>query len=112
MYATDTTAVIQYTTADCVIPDSLSIELNIDMNYSCIFPSPVVTYKSFTTDQFIVLGLEPNAVVTYSLQVIAEVSDALLTIGMIHTGSFTMNSSTTTTTASTTRSTSSGMLYS
>ena len=115
MYVTDTLAVIQYTTADCVIPDNLRIELKIDVNYSCIFPSSVVSYKSSENDQFIVLGLEPNAVLTYTLQVISEVSDAFLTIGMIRTGSFTMTSSTTMTTTSslstTTRSTSSGILY-
>ena len=128
MYVTDTSAVIQYTTADCVIPDNLTIELNIDVNYSNINPSSVVSYESSTTDQFTVLGLEPNAVVTYTLQVIAEVSDNFLNIGTSHTGSFTVISATTmissstttlstaaTTTrllASTTRSTSSGILYS
>ena len=60
------------------------------------------------TDQFTVFGLEPNAVLTHTLQVIS-----FLTIGTSRTGSFTMNSSTTTTTtASTTISTSSGILYS
>ena len=112
---TDTSAVIQYTTADCVMPDNLKIELNIDVNYSNIIPSSVVSYESSTTDQFTVLGLEPNAVVTYTLQVI----DMFLNIGMSHTGIFTltstatttMSSSTTSTSSSTTRSTSSGILY-
>ena len=104
MYVTDTSAVIQYTTADCVIPENLIIELTIDVNYSSIIPSSVVSYESSTTDQFTVLGLEPNAVLTYTLQVIS-----FLTIGMIRTGSFTMNEDTTTTTASTTISTSSGI---
>ena len=112
MYVNDTSAVIQYTTADCVIPENLIIELTIDANYSSIIPSSIVSYKSNKTDQFIVHGLEPNAVLTYTLQVLGDVSDAFLTIGMSHTGSFTMNSATTTTTASTTRSTSSGILYS
>ena len=52
------------------MPDNLKIELNIDVNYSCIFPSSVVSYESSTTDQFTVLGLEQNTVVTYTLQVI------------------------------------------
>ena len=108
-----------------MIPDSLSIELNIDVDYSNINPSSVVSYESSTTDQFTVLGLEANAVVMYTLQVIPEVSDNFLNIGMSHTGSFTMISTTTTmsnstttgsSTASslstTTRSTSSGILYS
>ena len=120
---TNTSAVIQYTTADCVIPDNLTIELNIDVDYSNINPSSVVSYKSSTTDQFTVLGLEPNAVVTYTLQVIAEVSDNFLNIGMSRTGSFTVISATTTLStsisstattttnslASTTRGTSSGI---
>ena len=131
MYVTDTSAVIQYTTADCVIPENLTIELNIDVNYSNINPSSVVSYESSTTDQFTVLGLEPNAVVLYTLQVIAEVSDMFIIIGMSRTGSFTVISTTTTMSsrstttstsptaattarslASTTRSTSSGILYS
>ena len=53
-------------------------------------------------DQFTVLGLEPNAVVTYTLQVIAEVSDNFLNIGTGHTGSFTVISATTTMSSSTT----------
>ena len=101
---TNTSAVIQYTTADCVIPDNLKIELNIDVDYSNINPSSVVSYESSTTDQFTVLGLEPNAVVTYTLQVIAEVSDNFLNIGMSRTSSFIVISATTSssTTASTT----------
>ena len=104
MYVTNTSAVIQYTTADCVIPDNLKIELNIDVDYSNINPSSVVSYESSTTDQFTVLGLEPNAVVTYTLQVIAEVSDNFLNIGTSRTSSFTVISATTssTTIASTT----------
>ena len=43
------------------------------MNYSNINPSSVVSYESSTTNQFTILGLEPNAVMTYTLQVIAEV---------------------------------------
>ena len=87
-----------------MIPDNLKIELNIDVDYSNINPSSVVSYESSTTDQFTVLGLEPNAVVTYTLQVIAEVSDNFLNIGTSHTGSFTVISATTSssTTASTT----------
>ena len=115
MYVTDTSVVIQYTTADCVIPDSLSIELNIDVFYFNINPSSVVSYESSTTDQFTVLGLEPNLVLTFTLQVI----DMFLNIGMSHTGIFTvtstatttMSSSTTSTSSSTTRSISSGILY-
>ena len=113
-----------------MIADNLTIELNIDVDYSNINPSSVVSYESSTTNQFTVLGLEPNAVVTYTLQVIAEVSDNFLNIGMSRTGSFiitstttTMSSSTTTSTSSTaatttrslvstTRNTSSGILYS
>ena len=100
MYVTNTSAVIQYTTADCVIPDNLKIELNIDVDYSNINPSSVVSYESSTTDQFTVLGLEPNAVVTYTLQVIAEVSDNFLNIGMSRTSSFTVISATTSSTTS------------
>ena len=107
MYLTSTSVVIQYTTADCVIPENLIIELNIDVKYSKINPSSVVSYKSNKTDQFTVLGLESNTDLTYTLQV-----NSFLTIGMIHTGSFTMTFSTIVTTASTTRSTSSGILYS
>ena len=125
-HVTNTLAVIQYTTADCVMPENLTIELNIDVNYSNINPSSIVSYESSTTDQFTVLGLEPNAVVTYTLQVIAEVSDMFVTIGMSRTGNFTVISTTTTMStstsstavtttnslASTTRSASSGILYS
>ena len=39
MYVTDTSAVVQYTTADCVIPENLIIELTIDANYSSIIPA-------------------------------------------------------------------------
>ena len=46
--------------------------------YSKINPSSVVSYDSSTTDQFIVLGLEPNLVLTYTLQVISEVSGNFL----------------------------------
>ena len=81
-----------------MIPENLTIELNIDVNYSNINPSSVVSYESSTTDNFTVLGLEPNAVVTYTLQVIAEV----LNIGMSRTGSFTVISTTTTISSSTT----------
>ena len=73
-----------------MILENLTIELNIDVDYSNINPSSVVSYESSTTDQFTVLGLEPNAVVTYTLQVIAEVSDNLLNIGMSRTGNFTV----------------------
>ena len=99
------------------------------MNYFNINPSSVVSYESSTTDQFTVLGLEQNAVVMYTLQVISAVSDMFVIIGMSHTGSFTITSTTTTLSssttstsstattttnslASTTRSTSSGILYS
>ena len=99
------------------------------MDYSNINPLSVVSYESSTTDQFTVLGLEPSTVVTYSLQVLAEVSDNFLNIGTSHTGSFTVISTTTTMSSSTTstsftavtttnslasptRSTSSGTLYS
>ena len=85
-----------------MIPENLTIELNIDVNYSNINPSSVVSYESSTTDNFTVLGLEPNAVVTYTLQVIAEVSDNFLNIGMSRTGSFTVMSTTTTLSSSTT----------
>ena len=89
------------------MPENLTIELNIDVNYSNINPSSVVSYESSTTDQFTVLGLELNAVVTYTLQVISEVSDNFLNIGRSRTSRFIMISATTalsssTTTASTT----------
>ena len=93
----NTSAVIQYTTADCVIPENLLIELNIAVNHSNINPSSVVSYESSTTNQFAVLGLEPNAVVTYMIQVIAEASDMFVSIGMSRTGSFTVMSSTSST---------------
>ena len=102
MYVTNTSAVIQYTTADCVIPENLTIELHIDVNYSNINPSSVVSYESSTTNQFTVLGLEPNAVLTYTLQVICDVSDNFLNIGTSCTGSFTVISATTTMSSSTT----------
>ena len=76
------------------------------MNYSNINPSSIVSYESSTTDQFTVLGLEPNAVVTYAIQVIAEASDS---IGMSHTGSFTVMSTTSTMTSSTTSTSSNAM---
>ena len=110
-----------------MIPEDLIIVLNIDVNYSNINPSSAVSYESSITDQFTVLGLEPNSVVMYTLQVIrSAVSEMILNIGMSRTGSFTVMSTTTamsttksstaiTTTnslASTTRSTSSGILYS
>ena len=49
--------------------EDLIIKLNIDVNYSKINSSSVVSYESSTTDQFTVLGIEPNAVVTYTLLV-------------------------------------------
>ena len=58
--------------------EDLIMELNIDVNYSKINSSSVVSYESSTTDQFTVFGLEPNAVVTYTLQVISEVSGNFL----------------------------------
>ena len=85
------------------------IELNIDVNYSNINPSSVVSYESSTTDQFTVLGLEPNAVVTYTIQVIAEASDVFVSVGMSHTGSFTVMSTTSTMTSSTTSTSSNAM---
>ena len=104
-----TSTVIQYTTADCVIPKNLIIELNIDVNYSNINPSSIVSYESSTTDQFTVLGLEPNVVVTYTIQVIAEASDMFVSIGMSRTGSFTVMSTTSTMTSSTTSTSSNAM---
>ena len=85
-----------------MIPENLMIELNIDVNYSNINPSSVVSYESSTTDQLTVLGLEPNVVVTYTIQVIAEASDTIVSVGMSHTGSFTVMSTTSTMTSSTT----------
>ena len=85
-----------------MIPENLTIDLNIDVDYSNINPSSVVSYESSTTDQFTILGLEPNAVVTYNLQVIAEVSDNFLNIGTSRTGSFTVISTTITMSSSTT----------
>ena len=105
----NTSAVIQYTTADCVIPANLIIELNIDVNYSNINPSSIVSYENSTTDQFTVLGLEPNAVVTYTIQVIAEASDTNVSIGMSRTGNFTVMSATSTMTSSTTSTSSNTM---
>ena len=85
-----------------MITENLTIELNIDVNYFNINPSSVVSYESSTTNQFTVLGLEQNAVVTYTLQVISEVSDMFLTIGMSRTNSFIVISTTTTLSSSTT----------
>ena len=103
---TNTSAIIQYTTADCVVKEieNLTIELIITGDSSDIDPSSPVLYENATMGIFNLTNLEPDNVVNYAVQVVVEV----ITIGTIHTGSFTVSPAPppSTTTTSTTMSTS------
>ena len=114
---TNTSAVVLYTTADCVV-NELEIELII-IDSPVIDPSSPVLYKNATDGIFSLSELQPNDVLTYTLQVITEAMGSTITIGMIHTGSFTVSPtpSFTTTTSTSISSTvspliTSGILYS
>ena len=109
---TNTSAVIQYTTADCVVNEveNLTIELIIAGDSPDITPSSPVLYENATMGIFNLTNLQPDNVVTYTVQVVAEVMGSNITIGRNRTGSFTVSptpSSSTTTTS--TLITSSGM---
>ena len=78
------TAVIEYTTAEHVLLDDLMVELNI--NIPSINPSRV-SYVTNTTGMFSLTDLQPNAVLTYNLQVVSEDMSSFITIGMTHTSS-------------------------
>ena len=106
---TNTSAIIQYTTADCVFNEveNLTIELIISGDDSPdINPSSPVLYENATMGSFKLTDLEPDNLVTYTVQVVVEVMGSTITIGMIHTGSFTVSPmSSSSTTTSTTMST-------
>ena len=106
---TNTSAIIQYTTADCVVNEieNLTIELIIAGDSPDINPSSPVLYENATMGIFNLTDLEPDNIVTYTVQVVVEVMNSNITIGMIHTGSFTVSStpSSSATTTSTTMST-------
>ena len=74
-----------YTTAECVVPDDLMVQLNI--NVSSITPS----CETDTTGMF---SLQLNAVVVYTLQVVSgsECGGSGIPIGMSHTGNFKVTS--------------------
>ena len=91
---TNTSAIIQYTTADCIVKEieNLTIELIITGdNSSIVNPSSPVLYENATMGIFNLTNLEPNNVVTYTVQVIVEVMGSDINIGRIHTGSFTVS---------------------
>ena len=67
-----------------------------------IDPSSPVLYENATMGIFNLNDLQPNDVLTYTVQVITEAMGSTITIGMIHTGSFTVSPTPSTTTASTT----------
>ena len=72
---TNTSAIIQYTTADCVVDEleNLTIELIITGDSPDIDPSSPVLYENATMGIFKLTDLEPNDVVTYTVQVIVDV---------------------------------------
>ena len=87
----------------------MKIELIITGDDSPVIdPSSPVLYENATMGIFNLTNLEPDNVVTYTVQVITEAMGSTITIGMIHTGSFTVSptppSSTTTTSTLTTSS--------
>ena len=87
--------------------ENLTIELIITGDDSTnIDPSSPLLYENATMGIFNLTDLEPDNVVTYTVQVVVEVMGSDITIGMIHTGSFTVlptppSSTTTSTTLST-----------
>ena len=87
---TNTSAIIQYTTADCVVNEleNLTIELIITGDSPDINPSSPVLYENATMGIFNLTNLEN--VITYTVQVVVDVMGSN-TIGMIHTGSFTVS---------------------
>ena len=89
-YVTNTSAIIQDTTADCVVNEleNLTIELIVTGDSSVINPSSSVLYENATTGSFSLSELQPNNIVTYTLQVVAEVNDSNVTIGTSHSSSF------------------------
>ena len=102
---TNTSAIILYTIADCVVNELDNSEIELIITDSPVIdPSSPVLYKNGTDGNFSLSELQPNDVLTYTLQVITEAMGSTVTIGMIHTGSFTVSptpSSTTTSTTST-----------
>ena len=58
---------------------------------SIIDPSSPVLYKNATDGNFSLSELQPNDVLTYTLQVITEAMGSTVTIGRIHTGSITVS---------------------
>ena len=88
---TNTSAKIVYTTAECVVPDGLIVQLNI--NVSSITPS-CVSYETDTTGMFSLTGLQPNTVVAYTLQVVSgsECGGSGIPIGMSRTSNFKVTS--------------------
>ena len=110
---TNTSAIIQYTTADCIVKklENLTIELIITGDDSTnIDPSSPVLYENVTMGIFKLTDLEPNNVITYTVQVVVEVMGSDINIGRIHTGSFTVSPTPSfSTTTTSTLTTSSGM---
>ena len=60
------------------------VELNINIPF--INPSRV-SYVTNTTGMFSLTDLQPNAVLTYNLQVVSEDTSSFITIGMTRTSS-------------------------
>ena len=89
---TNTSAIIQYTTADCVVNEveNLTIELIITDSPD-IDPSSPVLYENATMGIFNVTNLQPDNVITYTVQVVVVVMGSDITINRIHTGSFTVS---------------------
>ena len=91
---TNTSAKIVYTTAECVVPDILDgLMIQLKTYVSSITPS-CVSYETDTTGMFSLTGLQPNAVVAYTLQVVSasECGGSGIPIGMSHTGNFKVTS--------------------
>ena len=85
----------------------MTIELIITGDDSPVIdPSSPVLYENATMGILNLTNLEPNNVITYTVQVVFEVMGSTITIGRIHTGSFTVSPTpASSTTASTTMST-------
>ena len=117
---TNTSAIMLYTTADCVVNKLENSEIELIVTDSPVIdPSSPALYENATDGSFSLSELQPNDVLTYTVQVITEVMGSTITIGMIHTGSFTVSPTPSSSTTSTTSLSStvlplitSGILYS
>ena len=83
-------AKVEYTTAVCIVPVNLTVQLTYNNDTTNITITDTKPYVANTIDSFILSSIQPGATVSYTLQVIDANSN---TVGSTSTGNFMIASS-------------------